>query len=55
MEKRGVVDTNTPDVEERLTKSAKTVLASDKVAILDSDTTKVLADTARAAMQKRPE
>ena len=52
MEKRGVVDANTPDVEQRLSKRAGATTAEDKAAILDRDTTKTLADAVQAELSK---
>jgi len=53
MEKRGVVDSHTPDVSDKLSKSAKATTPSQKVAALDDDTTKRLADKAASALGKK--
>lgn len=53
MEKRGIVDEHTPDVQDRLSKRAATQTPETKAAALDDDTTRRLSQTAAAALTKR--
>ena len=53
MEKRGIVDSHTPDVADKLAKQAGSLPPAAKVAALDDDTTHRLADKAAEQLKKR--
>ena len=53
MEKRGIVDSHTPDVTDTLAKSASSLTPAAKAAALDNDPTKRLAAKAAEQLQKR--
>lgn len=53
MEKRGIVDSHTPDVADKLAKRASSLTPAAKAAALDDDTTHRLADKAAEQLKKR--
>jgi hypothetical protein len=53
MEKRGIVDSHTPDVADKLAKRASAMTPAAKVAALDDDTTNRLAAKAAEQLKKR--
>jgi len=53
MEKRGIVDSHTPDVADKLAKRASSLTPAVKAAALDDDTTHRLADKAAEQLKKR--
>ena len=52
MEKRGIVDSHTPDVADTLAKRASTLTPAAKAAVLDNDPTKRLAALAADQLKK---